>query len=334
MRGRTMLTSVLRILATWLALLAVLAGAVAAGLQFGWFELPLPEIIERYRLPNSKFVEVDGVEVHYVDEGRGSPVVILHASFLSLRSWDAVAALLAQQHRVVRLDLSGAGLTGTDPSKRYGVDRNIDLVRGIMARLNLRSAALVGTSSGGISAFRMAARFPEQVDRLVLINSAGMPRTAATNPLRANGSPVRRWIESRLRSKLFWRDALTDNFVPPHRPANELVQMTYDMNRRAGGSEISSLYVANFSTGDPQTLLAQVKAPTLVLWGLENRTVMHLEADVFARWLSNAPALVKKYPGVGHYVYIEEPEAVSRDIADFLTGRLDAELELPCTSQR
>ena len=61
---------------------------------------------------------------------------------------------------------------------------------------------------------------------------------------------------------------------------------------------------------------------------------MHLEADVFARWLSNAPALVKKYPGVGHYAYIEEPEAVSRDIADFLTGRLDAELELPCTSQR
>ena len=113
------------------------------------------------------------------------------------------------------------------------------------------------------------------------------------------------------------------NFAPPYAPSSELVQRTYDMNRRAGGREIARLYLANFSTGDPQSMLSRVTAPTLVLWGEENRTVMHLEADVFAYWLSAAPTMVKKYPGLGHYAYIEEPELISADIVSFLSGQLD-----------
>ena len=57
-------------------------------------------------------------------------------------------------------------------------------MQGLLAHLKLTNVSLVGTSSGGIVAFRYAALNPEQVARLVLINSAGMPRTAATNPLR------------------------------------------------------------------------------------------------------------------------------------------------------
>jgi pimeloyl-ACP methyl ester carboxylesterase len=57
---------------------------------------------------------------------------------------------------------------------------------------------------------------------------------------------------------------------------------------------------------------------------------MHLEADVFAYWLSSAPVALRKYPGLGHYAYIEEPAVVSRDVADFLAGNLDSELRAPC----
>ena len=110
------------------------------------------------------------------------------------------------------------------------------------------------------------------------------------------------------------------------------IDMTYDMNRRANSREINSLFLANFSTGDPQQVLATVKAPALVLWGLENRTVMHLEADVFAYWLSSAPVALRKYPGLGHYAYIEEPAVIARDVADFLSGYLDSELRAPCLS--
>ncbi|MBN8280268.1 MAG: alpha/beta hydrolase [Gammaproteobacteria bacterium] len=312
-----------------LVLLATVVGAFA--LDRGWFDLPLDELARRYQLPDSRFADVDGVKVHYVDRGEGPVIVLLHASFLSLRSWDAFAAALEDGHRVVRMDLSGAGLTGPDPTLRYGIDRNIELVRGLLAQLGIRGpVTLVGTSSGGMAAFRLAARYPDEVSRLVLINAAGMPRTAATNPLRAPPSRLAGWIAERYRSRRFWAESLTDNFTPPHEPGAALIDMTYDMNRRAGGREINRLYLANFSTGDPEAMLAGVRAPTLVLWGLDNRTLMHLEADVFARWLTGAPVLVRKYPGLGHYPYLEDPATVATDVRAFVAGELDTGLIRPC----
>ncbi|MBL8201453.1 MAG: alpha/beta hydrolase [Chromatiales bacterium] len=320
------MTVIGRVLGVVGLLVALAAGLGALALERGWFELPLDELVSRYRLPDSRFLDVDGVRVHYVDRGSGPPVVLLHASFLSLRSWDALSDELDDRYRVIRLDLSGAGLTGPDPTLRYGIERNIELVHGLLGQLQLPSVALVGTSSGGMTAFRYAAMYPDQVSRLVLINSAGMPRTAATNPLRPPSSWLAGWVDARLRSRRFWAGSLRENFVPPHEPTAELVTMTYDMNRRAGGRESSALYVANFRTGDPEAMLARVRAPTLILWGLDNRTLMHLEADVFAHWLTGAPTLVRKYPGLGHYPYLEDPGLVARDIGDFLSQALDAGL--------
>jgi pimeloyl-ACP methyl ester carboxylesterase len=102
--------------------------------------------------------------------------------------------------------------------------------------------------------------------------------------------------------------------------------MNHDMWRRQGRNEESALQLAAFRTGDPEAVLAGITAPTLVLWGLENRTVMHLEADVFQHWLVNAPTLKKKYPGVGHYMYLEEPALLEQDIGAFLDGGLDPQL--------
>ena len=81
-----------------------------------------------------------------------------------------------------------------------------------------------------------------------------------------------------------------------------------------------------FRTGDPKAVLAEITAPTLILWGLDNATVMHLEADVFQHWLVNAPTRLQKYPGVGHYLYLETPAVVEADIKRFLTGELDDQL--------
>ena len=199
-------------------LVVLAAGLGALALERGWFELPLDELAARYQLPDSRFVEIDGVRVHYVDRGSGPAVVLLHASYLNLRSWDALSDELDDRFRVIRLDLSGAGLTGPDPTLGYGIERNLELVQGLLAHLELTNVSLVGTSSGGIVAFRYAALHPDQVSRLVLINSAGMPRTAATNPLRPRSTGLTAWVEARLRSRRFWEESLRDNFVPPHEP--------------------------------------------------------------------------------------------------------------------
>ena len=173
--------------------------------------------------------------------------------------------------------------------------------------------------------FRYAADKPERVTRMILINSAGMPRTAVTNPNRARGTTINQWITARHRSMSYWRANLASN-IPSMTPPDWLVEMCYDTGRRAGLREEGALFTKNFKTGDPESTLGRVKAPTMILWGMENPTVMHLEANVMSLWLTSAPSLVKKYPKVGHYLYLEIPQEVEADIMAFLAGEKDSEL--------
>ena len=313
-------------------LFAVIVLAIAAGawaLDAGWLEVPLAELESRYATEDSRFADIDGVRLHYMDQGEGPAVLLLHASFMNLRTWDSLAESLSGHFRVVRPDLLIAGLTGPEPGGNYSFERNGELALALMDRLGIEQFAVVATSSGGIVGFNMAADHPERVTRLVLINSAGMPRTAATNPNRPGRfSAIGNWIRQRYQTPGMVRDALDLNFVEPNEPPEWLVSMNYDLWRREGRREAGAKQIANFRTGDPEAVLARIRVPSMILWGLENATVMHLEADVFQHWLKNAPTLLKKYPGVGHYLYLEIPDEFNRDIAEFLSGQRDAELVL------
>jgi pimeloyl-ACP methyl ester carboxylesterase len=319
----------MRIIFIALVVCACIAGAAALALNAGAFDVPLAELESRYATEDSRFATVDGVRLHYMDQGSGEPVLLLHASFMNLRTWDSLANALAPTHRVIRPDVLISGLTGPEPGNDYDFERNLELVLGLLDQLGIQRFSVIATSSGGIVGFRMAARYPQRVTRLVLINSAGMPRTAATNPNRARGpGGLVAWIQARYQTRSRVRELLDMNFIEPNEPPEWLVDMNYDMWRRAGRREAAGIQLRKFRTGDPQATLGQIVAPTMILWGLENRTVMHLEADVFQHWLSQAPTLLKKYPGVGHYLYLEIAQEFERDVAAFLAGDKDGELRL------
>jgi len=289
-------------------------------------KLSMDELESMYATPSSRFMDLGGVRTHYMDEGSGPVIVIAHASFMNLRSWDAVVEALAKKYRVIRLDFLISGLTGPEPNDRYTFDRNLELLDELTEKLGVQKFALVGTSSGGIVAFNYASRYPEKVSRLILINSAGLPRNALTDPNRVRGNWLTRWWAKQYQSHGTVRDTLDINFIEPHEPPEWLVNMTFDMNRRQGLEREAALLFSNFRTGDPKQVLAKVQAPTLIAWGYDNQTVFHLEADVFASWLSNAPTVVKKHPGLGHYPYIEDPQTIVDDIDGFLSGRMDEQL--------
>jgi pimeloyl-ACP methyl ester carboxylesterase len=290
-------------------------------------DLSLEELERRYATNDSRFTDIDGVRLHYMDEGRGEPVLLLHASFMNLRTWDSLAEALAVDFRVVRPDVLISGLTGPEPDGEYSFERNLELVLGLMDKLEIPRFSIVATSSGGIIAYRLASQFPDRVERLILVNSAGMPRTATTNPNRARGRRnLISWIRERYQSPANVQGALDRNFIEPHEPPGWLVDMNYDMWRREGRREASAAQLRSFRTGDPEAMLAKITAPTMILWGLDNQTVVHLEADVFQHWLTAAPTLVKKYAGVGHYLYLEIPDEFERDVKAFLDGELDEQL--------
>jgi pimeloyl-ACP methyl ester carboxylesterase len=315
-----------RTVALLLGCLLAALGFAGLTLQSGWLNLSVAELRQRYALPQSQYADLDGVQVHYVDEGQGPAIVLVHASYMSLRNWDALAASLKNEFRVIRYDQLGAGLTGPDPKNDYAQEHNRRILDALTRKLGVEQFALLGTSSGGITAFHYAAENPQRVTRLILVNSAGMPRTAVTDPNRPRGTALDRWIQARYRSHGYWRENLTKQFGSGMAPPDDLVQRVYDMNRRDTLRAEGAATMRAFRTGDPEAVLGKITSPTLILWGMGNITVDHLQADVFQHWLFNAPTLKKKYPKVGHYFYHEIPDEFAKDLRDFLLGARDAEL--------
>lgn len=320
----------------WVVVLVGGAIALAAGagyllLSSGVLLTPLSELEAKYKRPDSRFFEIDGLRVHYVDSepdaGADRPVaVLLHASYMDLTSWDGLAQALAPTYRVLRMDFVGAGLTGSETNGKNVFMVNEEIVDRLTRSLQIDRFDLVATSSGGTVGFRFAAHQPDRVKRLVLINSAGLPRTPATDPNRVREDALSAYIRRFYRTEASWVNDLSRNYPSLQAPPPAVLARVWAMNNRERprGPTGGNPAVVNNET---QTLLPNVTAPTLILWGQANATVDYLQAEVFQHWLVNAPTALIRYKGLGHYPYIEAPEKILPDIVAFLNGGLDDRLQ-------
>lgn len=127
---------------------------------------------------DSRFIDGNGFRVHYkmYGSGRAPFIVLLHGSFLSIRSWRDVLKPLSEDATVLAMDRPAFGLTSRPvPSKqneaRYSPEAQSDLIVGLMDRLGIDRAILVGNSTGGTLALLTALRHQERVQGLVLVGA-------------------------------------------------------------------------------------------------------------------------------------------------------------------
>jgi len=84
-------------------------------------DISVSELKKTYANQHSQFIEIDGMNVHYRDEGEGQVIVLLHGTGASLHTWDKWADELKKSYRVIRLDLPAYGLTGPHPENKYSL---------------------------------------------------------------------------------------------------------------------------------------------------------------------------------------------------------------------
>lgn len=167
-----------------LRVLGAVAGLILALLILGPLVIPIPPLpdiqpAEELADPDSQFITVNGVQVHYKEAGTGEPVMILlHGFGASVFSWREVMPLLSRYGRVVAYDRPAFGLTqrplpgSWKEENPYGVDGNITLLLGLMDALGIEKAILIGNSAGGRLAVQAALTHPERVSGLVLVDAA------------------------------------------------------------------------------------------------------------------------------------------------------------------
>ncbi|MBM4239694.1 MAG: alpha/beta fold hydrolase, partial [Gammaproteobacteria bacterium] len=137
-------------------------------------DVPATEVEAKWATPPSKFVVIDGVRLHYRDEGSGPVVVLLHANYSSLFMWEPWVASLRDHYRVIRVDLPAHGLTGPEPNGNYSLERIQALFERFVDERGLQRFTVVGTSIGGTVAMRYTAAHPERIERLVLISPGSL----------------------------------------------------------------------------------------------------------------------------------------------------------------
>lgn len=281
-------------------------------------------MIGRFADAESRFMDVDGVPVHYKDQGRGPAILLVHGTLGDVSDWDGWAAVLSRHMRVLRLELPGFGLTGALSSGNYSVDRMLGLIDAFMDQAGEERFAIAGISYGGLVSFRYAATRTSRVTALVLANSAGVEKgkppaqaaAAASAPASAPRASIFRDavvtaadIERNLRHMLVAGDRVTA----------AMVQRKLAYANILGRGEESVAGRTLYERGDPMRVLAHVRAPALVLWGAGNRALDPATADLFVSGLRNACRAERiVYADAGHLLIVDQPARSAADALAFL----------------
>lgn len=248
-----------------------------------------------------------------------TPIVLLHGMFQNRASWQPLVSAAGGRFRFVAPDLPGFGDSEKPGPNRYpyGVEAFSEAVADLFGGLEIGRAHLIGHGVGGAVALHLAARHPELVARLVLIDTLCYPsplhpklRLAATPLL---GGLLFKQLLGRAAFRAFYRDRIGG------RVETALIDNYYEsLDSPAGRGALLATLRATLDTRNVVADSRLVHAPTLVLWGRHDRMV---PAGHGRRLAKEIPSAGFELVDAGHAAHEEDPEGVWRIIGRFLEGQ-------------
>ena len=304
-----------------LLLALIVIGAIA--LTVFWFARPADIAFEAVRstvphAESSRFVDVDGVRVHYQEKGIGTPLVLLHGFTSSTYSWKDVFEPLSKNFRVIAIDLKGFGFSGK-PDGDYTRRAQAMLVAHLLDYLKIEKAWLCGNSMGGEISLDFALQNPQRVAGLILIDSAGVEVNGGGSlaPGYLLVPVVGRVLTAlALTSDKLVREGLEKSFYDDAKVTNERVAYYYRPLQTRGG-QLAALRARTQSELFPiEQELSKINAPALIIWGAEDELIP-LEAGRKMNLLIKDSKLVI-IEKCGHVPQEEMPERVLDEMTKFM----------------
>ena len=256
-------------------------------------------------LPPEKTAVVYGQNIRYFEAGQGPTVILLHGLGSVKEIWSANIGALSAKYHVYALDQIGFGHSDK-PLLDYKIATFADFLQAFMQSQNLSRATLVGNSLGGWIAIDFAARHPEMVDKLVLVDSAGLPfgkpLTVDLNP--ASLADMRTLLESIFYDR---KKMVTEEFV---------VQAFTNHVRNNDGYTIQRILAGFAQNQFEDAKLSSIHAPTLVVWGREDELIPVSSGEKLRDSVPGAKLVV--YEHCGHVPQLEKPAEFNQALIDFL----------------
>lgn len=313
---------------------AAMKGSPTLANAMGVVSIPMEDLEERYVNEESKFIQVNGYNIHYRDVGEGRPIILLHGIFSALQTWDGWTQELRKTHRVIVLDMPGYGLTGAPENPDDFSEQNIiNTFAKFVDELKLERVSLAGNSLGGFVAAQYAAQNPGRVDKLILLDPFGYPQDTPWILGLGTFAPVA-FLGNYIQPPLLVTLNLRWVYGDPRRLRDEDQFRYVHMNQRPGAKPIYvktlKIIEARSKNTDPLPF-HRIAAPTLLMWGEEDWWV---PPGIARKWLADIPnAKLVTYPGVGHIPMEEIPADTLRDALRFLQEGLKPFASTPPADQ-
>ena len=241
--------------------------------------------------------DIDGIPLHYFYAGRsGSPIVLIHGLGSSGEVWAGVMPQLSKKFRVYAPDMPGHGETPLAP-EGTSIRANVSYLKRFLDKLGYERVSLVGNSLGGWIITRFAVDYPERVQHLYLLNSAGLMRENFNSPYSTDRLTAKRAVANVLGYSLPLPGFVLDSVV------------------RNSQMPAYSGFIHNYDAQEElDSVLAQVQAPTTIIWGVRDGLFSITCANDFHDGIANSELILLR--NVGHVPQFQAPLKVARIITE------------------
>ncbi|NLV88296.1 MAG: alpha/beta hydrolase [Tissierellia bacterium] len=249
-------------------------------------------------------MDIDGLSLNYIVEGNGKDILVLHGWGANINTIMPIVNILKDKFKVHALDLPGFG-ESSQPKEPIDSFQYADIVKKYMENMEINKVTLIGHSFGGKLSIILGSKYPELIDKIVLINSAGLiPKRGPKYYVKVHSFKTLRFLYKNL---FFW---LKDE---------ERLEKFYKKFGSTDYREASGVMrriLVTVVNEDLFPLLRKIKAPTLLIWGDEDTATPLYMGKTMEKEIGDAGLVV--FEGAGHYSYLDEYQRFTVVLRHFL----------------
>ena len=269
--------------------------------------------VERWHsdLVRKEIVLPDATRIVYLEGGSGEPLVLVHGFGADKDNFTRVARWLTPHYRVIVPDLVGFGESTHLADADYRYAAQAERVRAFAQALGLERVHLGGNSMGGGIAMSYAARHPQEVGSLWLVDAAGIAEAPPGELAKIVGAGGRNPLLVTKESDFpeLMKFAMSD---PPWLPGPVMDVLARE---RMANQDLERNVFRQIAADSVSDAIRGLTTPTLIVWGADDRALSAGTVPVLQALLPNAQAIVM--PGIGHAPMIERPRESAEDYLRF-----------------
>jgi pimeloyl-ACP methyl ester carboxylesterase len=295
--------------------------AIGSLLFFGHRDIPMNELKAKYANTASSFISVNGMDVHFRDEGDQAdtiPIVLIHGTASSLHTFDAWTNSLKNSKRVIRMDLPAYGLSGPFPDRNYSMTNYTAFLKDFLIALGVKQCVLAGNSFGGQIAWNFTLEQADMVNKLILIDAAGYPKNSKSVPIafKLAQIPVLNKLLTFITPRFLVRASVENVYFDKSKVPDSLVERYFELTLRKGNRQALVDRFKRSGNREAYKNIKNIQQPTLILWGAKDNLIPVENAINFHEDLPNDTLVVLE--NTGHTPMEESPVESLKPVLYFL----------------